>query len=217
MNWKWWHVPLAVVGFVVLIGGGMVFVERAKRGRRLTTTSLRPDGAVAVPPETLRAQAELVLGRAVSMEAYSLARMLTSEGNSDNVVTRRARAWIAYNDLKHDVGKRLPSLFRNFTDLFTYSTVKTEKGLYGDQRGRRYATIRDPYEGDLIDAEALLQEFGTGSDPTGGATKWVDVPALGKQPGTEGKTLASIEKEWGLKGRELAGARDGFVVFGRIA
>ena len=214
---RWWYVPVGVLALGLLVGGGVVFVERAKRGRRLTTTKPGANGAIATSPEALRAEAARVLGRSVSQEAYSLARMLASEGSSDNAVGRRVRAWVLHNDWRSLQGRHSESRWPTLTSVLTYSTQQGENGLYGEQAGRRFSTARDPYEGDLSDAEALLTEFFRGSDPTAGATKFIDLEALGKQAGTQGKTLASIEKDWGLKGRLVADAGRQLYIFGGAA
>lgn len=202
-----WHLAVIVGGAALLATvGGKVFTERAARGRKLSQSTTNANGTVSPAPEALRAQAEKTLGRSVSMTAYALARMLYSEGGRDTVIKRRVRAWVLWNDWKKLRKANGPARWPTLESVLVFSISKGENNQFGDQRGRRYATPLDPYEGDLTDAEALLREFASGKgDPTNGATKFVDEKALGKQPGTEGKTLASLERDWGGKFRHVEG------------
>lgn len=179
----------------------VTLLKTSKLGTRLTRVTVDSTGKIPVDPDALRKQAEVLRGKPISAEAFALGLMLGSEGPSDSAKARRARAWVARNDLLE-----LKARFgwKNFTKLFAYSNRDGQNGFFGlQEKGRRYATWAPLYSGILDDAEKLLIEFATGKDPTGGATKFVDVNALGKQPGTEGKTLASIEKDWGMKGRNV--------------
>lgn len=212
MDWNWRH--YAIAGFIVGLAmyNGSVFVERAKKGRRLTRTVLLPNGAAALPgasvpvaPEVLRAEAAKVLGRPVSMTAYALARMLGSEGVRDTASKRRVRAWVLYNDWQKLRTQHGPARWPTLESVLVFSQQKAENGFFGDQAGRRFATSLDPYEGDFIDAEQFLKDFASGRSPIGTATKFVDEKALGVQKGTQGKTLASLEKEWGGKFRHIEG------------
>lgn len=202
-----WHLAAIVgIGALIMFGGGTVFLTRAPRGKRLSSCTTNPNGTVSPPPEALRLQAETAMGRSVSMTAYAVARMLRSEGGSDTNIKRRVRAWVLWNDFQKLRKANGPARWPTLESVLVFSISKGENGVFGDQRGRRYATPLDPYEGDLIDAEAFIREFAAGKgDPTAGATKFVDKNALGKQPGTEGKTLASLEKDWGGKFRHVEG------------
>ena len=183
-------------------GNLMGLLRLSMRGKKLTNNPVDSTGKIPVQHSELKANAEKALGRAISDDAFALAKMFASEGPSDSVLKRRARAWVAYNDLqalKKQFG------WKNFVKLFTYSNIASQNGFYGlQEKGRRYASWGDVYEGFVTDAESILQEFSNPLlDPTKGATKFVDEKALGKQPGTEGKTIASLEKQWGLKGRRI--------------
>jgi hypothetical protein len=192
--------------------GIMSLLTLSKRGKKLTTTSVDPSGKVPLSPDAYRKEAEKNLGRAIDPNAFALALMLSAEGLSDNLLSRRIRSWIAFNDLR-DLRKAFG--WPDFTRLFTFSQNKGQNGFFGEQeKGRRYATGRGLYEGVLKDAETLIKEFESGEDPTNGATKFVDLNALGIQPGTKGMTLASIEKRWGLKGREVVGGNGDLYIFG---
>jgi len=196
---KPWQVAV-IVGCVGLsLGGGQVYIERSKKGKRLSTGKPGPGGVVTNTPEELRQQAERVMGRKVSMSAYALARVLWSEGASDSANARKVRGWILFNDWKKLQKQHGSARWPTLESVVLFSNQKGENGFFGEQAGRRFSTARDPYEGDLLDAEALIASFRVGPDPTRGATKFVDTKALGKQKGTEGKTLASLEKAWGGK------------------
>jgi len=201
---KAWQAAV-VLGCVGLsLRGGQVIIESSKKnGKRLSTGKLGAGGVVTTSPEELRQQAEKVLGRKVSMSAYALARVLWSEGAHDSANARKVRGWVLYNDWqklrKQHGAARWPTL----ESVVLFSNQKGESGLFGEQAGRRFSTARDPYEGVFMDAEALIKAFRTGPDITGGATKFVDTKSLGKQKGSEGKTLASLEKEWGGKFRHV--------------
>lgn len=204
------NIAVAVVILVILMTLTVKTVQAStRRGKKLTLVLPDSTGKILATPEAMRKQAEELLGRAIDSEAFALALMLSSEGLSDSWIKRRARAWVAFNDLK---GLRKAFGWKSYEKLFTYSNMAGQNGHFGKQeKGRRYDTSRPLYESVLNDAEGLLAAFKNGNDPTGGATKFIDVKALGRQPGTEGKTLASVEKEWGLKGRQV---EDDFYVFG---
>ncbi len=205
---------LLLVGLYAADAGASVLTERHAPGNRLVHAAQGADGVERVPLSALLDEASAVLGRQAEPEPLALAKMLKSEGDSDDVKTRRARAWVAWNDLQalNDGRGFEPG---GFVELFQFSTSKAEKGYFGDQSGRRYASLADPYEGDYLDAESLLAEFADpANDPTGGATKFVDAGALGVQAGTEGKTIASVEAQWGMPLRRIDGTRAGFYVGG---
>jgi hypothetical protein len=188
----------------------MGLISLATLGKKLTRVPVDASGKIPIAPATLKAQAEKALGRPISADAFALAKMLASEGFRDTPLKRSARAWVAHNDLK---ALRKQFGWKDFTKLFSYSRKADQNGFFGlQEKGRRYATWADVNEGHIKDAENLIDSFALGSDPTGGATKFVDENALGKQPGTEGKTIASLEKQWGLKGRKIDNSD--FYVFG---
>jgi len=207
-------VVLAAFGLVVLhsVMSTNTLTGRHAPGARLLHAP-ETAGVEKVPMASLLTEASAVLGRQVDPETLALAKMLKSEGDSDNAISRRIRAWVAYNDLKSlQDGHGFEPM--SFVELFQFSTSVTSRGYFGIQTGRRYATQADPYVGDYLDAETLRQEFqNTSNDLTNGATKFVDVPALATQPGVKpGTTLATLEKDWGVTFRKIPGAREGLVV-----
>lgn len=178
--------------------------DLTNRGRRLTTSPARNDaGRVTDTPEKLLAEAQALLGRAISMDAYALARMVRSEGGNGPVPEKQARVWVALND-------------RDAHRWSTLYTIAGPTGLFGPQRGWRYASGSDPYENDLYLAEAVLA--GQLADNTGGATKFVDIDSFGVQEGTG--SYEDLVERWGKDGLapfEVEGARAPFRVFRRVA
>lgn len=201
-------------------------MDTITRGKRLTYTTLSPDGVVPVDPAELAAQAGEVLGRDLPQELYDLARMKRSEqGKNDD---GRIRVHVALNDAAE----------HNWSTHFaiTYSTNPAAKGRYGEQftpadrapggvkSVRRYATTHDPYEGDIAIVERVLLERAQGLDPTsadgrmgGGAVKFVDRSSLGGvQEGSSG--YDEIVARWAAEGLQpfnVPGYPDDLVVFRR--
>jgi hypothetical protein len=188
------------------------------RGARLTDAPAGADGVVYVSPEELAAIAGGVMGRAVTADAYALARMIRSEGADEGYL----RAHVALNDLRH-LG------WSSLVYLMTFSTNPSARGWFGAQwtaataapggitSVRRYATSRDPYQADLVAAEQALAERAAGFDPTDGAEKFVDRSSFGAQSGTG--SYAALVERWGKEGLvpgSVAGASDDFVVFRRV-
>lgn len=159
-------------------------------------------GFIETLPETLRRAAELTVEFAIPLDAYSLARMIRSEG----AAAGRVRAHVALNDL------RTFRFASTVHDLLTYSTDRTRRGLYGKQYSapmppefpaanrRRYSTSKDPYESDVILAMSVLAERARGVDPTRGASKFIDVSSMGKQQGS--RSFAVVDAEWKADGYE---------------
>lgn len=190
---------------------GDVIRDYTTRGQRLSVSPpLNAAGQVPTPPAELLDQAQAVLGREVSMDAYAIARMIRAEGGGGPVPEKRARAWVAVNDA-------------NAHDWSLLYTIAGPDYLFGRQRGWRYASGRtnkdgstvDPYENDLAVAEGVLA--GELADNTGGAVKFVDTDAFGVQAGTGTyeETVASWAQE-GLQPFTVAGARSTFRVFRRV-
>lgn len=192
---RWW---LWIVVVLVAVPVGVAVFDRATRGRKLTNAPANALGNVVEPPDVLASRAAAALGRTVTVEAYALARMLNSEGSSDSALARQLRAWVAWNDAR--------ALGWDLVRLFTYSRDGSKAGRFGTQVGRRYSTARDPYEGDLADAERLLVEFATGADPTGGATKF-----------TDGDLIPPAWIAEGYEAIRRPDARAGFTLFRRVA
>ncbi len=191
---------LVLVAFF-LLGGGAAVVTAVQKGKRLTSSTLGPDGLVVEDPKVLAASAGLPL------DVYALARMLRSEGGGGSATEKAARAWVARNDARG---------FKSVFDCLTYR-VNFGKGRFGQQAaGRgRYATTKDPYEDDARIAGDVMA--GRIPDLTKGATKFVDKSGFGTQPGT--RTYAAVAAEWAKDGyvaSTVPGVDPDFVVFRRV-
>jgi hypothetical protein len=174
------------------------------RGRRLTHGTQDDAGNVLESPEELAAAAGAVMGREISADTYSIARVVRSEGALEG----NPRAHVVLNDAA--------ALGWTPTRLVTYSQDGSKLGRYGQQRGRRYATSADPYEADVVAAELAAGEYFAGVDPTGGATKFVDKGAFGVQQGTG--SYAALVESWaadGLSPYNVPGYPGSFVIFRR--
>lgn len=199
-------------------------VDFVGKGRQLTDVPVGPGGIVPATPAALAAAAAALLGRPVTAEAYALARMIRSEGATE----WRLRGHVAINDAE-DLGWML-------LRVLTYSTAAWAAGSFGpqftpaitrtdDEGGlitareksvRRYTTSRDPFEADLVHAETVLAEHVAGTDPTGGAVKFVDRSSFGAQAGT-GSYQALVDRwaQEGLRPFTVPGYSDDLVVFRR--
>jgi len=169
-----WKKILAIVFLAIAIfaGGAVVVpavIDLVGRGRRLSQTSpVNPDlGSDDDPllieddPDKLVNDAAEILGRSVSKDAFAASRMVRSEEGSANDDTKKFLVHVALND----AARKGWSLF----DLITYSTVATRNGYFGRQRSRRYSSVEDSYERDLVLAEAAIADHAAGVDPTAGA------------------------------------------------
>lgn len=154
------YVLLAVLAFFLLgdgnpVEGVRVLLDEIQRGARLTHATYGADGVVNVDPQTLAD-----LSGASSLDAYALARMISSEeGRADNR-TKAAVALVAVNKARRG-GKTISS-------LLLHAINSSHSGFFGTQRdvdedssnynsSDRYAsTAIDPYEGDLAIAEKVL-------------------------------------------------------------
>lgn len=196
-------------------------VDVVKRGRKLTDAPVGSSGKVDMYPAALAAEASRRLGRNVATTVYAGARMVRSEGSS----AARVRMHVAINDANE--------LGWDLLRLFTYSTADWARGWFGAQftpavrdalgklvrekSVRRYATSKDPYEGDVVAVEQALAEHQAGIDPTGGAVKFVDKSSFGVQTGTG--SYAEIVQRWGADGLRpfnVPGYSDDLVVFRRV-
>lgn len=177
------------VGAIATAAGDAVFAvaDVFTKGQKLSTSTLGTDGVVQQDPESLRTATSVVMGRDISADVYSLARMLRSEGAKEG----NLRVHVALNDLA-DLG------WGSAFDLITYSTQAGARGRYGSQLHRRYASSRDPYQGDVLTAEAAMAEHASGVDRAQGATKFVDRSSFGVQAGTG--SFDALVQRWGADG-----------------
>lgn len=144
-------------------------IDLVGRGRRLSDTSGLEDPSdpktLDADPDKLTNDAAEIMGRAVTKDAYSAARMIRSEEGSQ---PRDVKALLVHV-LINDAAEHGWSLYY----ATTVSSVASRSGYYGNQTSRRYSTASDPYEEDLLVAEQVIAERAAGGeDPTGGAVKF---------------------------------------------
>jgi hypothetical protein len=169
-----WKKLLAILFLVIAITAGGAYVvpkviDLVGRGRRLSDTSpVNPDlGDADDPllveddPDKLVNDAAEILGRPVDRDALAASRMVRSEEGDANDATKRYLVHVALND----AARKGWTLFQ----VLTYSTKPTRNGYFGRQKSRRYSTVEDSYERDLVLAEEAIADHYAGNDPTAGA------------------------------------------------
>ncbi len=188
-----------------LVGGGNLVKTTVKdiatRGNKLTNgTYISSLGIVTQEPATLLQEAIANLGGPISLDEYSLARMIRSEGIGQGLL----RAHVALNDLAS------LSWPKDLTDLVTYSTDASRRHLYGSQwsaavppsyphaNARRYSTSKDPYEGDVAIASQAIAERSEGIDRAAGAVKFLDKSSMGIQVGSS--SFENTDAAWQADG-----------------
>jgi hypothetical protein len=182
------------------------------RGNRLNHTTTVA-GVVPDDPQELIDEASAVLGRPIDADTYALARM----GRSEGIDGMEYRMHVALNDLADLQGRYGTNIYSSVLALMVHSKNAIADGHFSDQGlGKRYATPRDPYAGDVLLAERVQADHAAGTDPTGGATKFVDKDSFGVQAGTSSyEDQVSAWADEGLVPMNLPGASDNFVVFYR--
>lgn len=164
----------AVVVYFIWVGqgnpldGAVTALNELVRGARLTHAPADATGLVPGDPQILADQAGL------SLEQYSLARMLGSEEPHTDPTTQAAIAWCTINEaVRRGV---------SVTALLLRAKNPRNTGSYGSQKDKdpdspnfgssdRYATTAlDPYEREGSIATQCLD--GTIGDLTGGATQF---------------------------------------------
>lgn len=166
----WQKVALLILLLALAAGGGAYVVpaviDLVGRGRKLTDTSGNlVDLSIQVDPEDLREQAAGVMGRNVTLDALAASRMVRSEEGSEGRDVKALLVHVALND----AAAHGWSLFYTLT----VSSNSSRSGLFGNQTSRRYSTVSDSFEEDLLVAEQVIASRGAGGpDPTRGATKF---------------------------------------------
>jgi hypothetical protein len=203
----WYKDPIVLLS-AAAVGGSILFFGGAKelanvttdvftRGNHVTYGTLDPTlGIVLESPSNLRDAAGQRMGIVLDDNAYALARMIRSEGAAEGLL----RAHVAMNDA---------ATFPYASDLFgllTFSNDPQRRGVYGAQwspavppnypkaNARRYATSKDPYEGDVNMAIAAIAERANGVDRADGAVKFIDKSSMGVQLGS--KSFEEIDAAW---------------------
>lgn len=175
------------------------------KGARLNHTSLNVDGYIPDDPAELIAEASSIIGADVSPDIYALARSGRSEGK--NGMEARMHVFMTQAD---QAGMSVLA-------LTVRQPGSVKDGYFGTQRGRRWASSQDPYEGDVALANKVYSDHRNGVDPTGGASRFVDKSAFGKQEGT--RTYAEVEASWAQEGYQpfpYADASSDFVLFRKV-
>lgn len=156
--------------------------------------------------------AEAARKAGVSPDVYALARIAASEDPRKEAKIQKM--YVAIND-----AKRLGWLHNGKPDVYRLATYTIKKeggkvgidkdriGIFGKQKGRRYATTNEPKPLDLQLAQAVWDK--RIPDMTKGAVKFIDPASLAKQEGVT-KTFAQIDETWrkgGLKPHSIPGIK----------
>lgn len=199
---------LAVVAAIGIGGNPLApLADIVDRGRRLTDCTV-VGGVVQESPGDLAAQASATLGRDVTLDANSLARMCRSEAGSQGQISKVLRCHVAFN--------QADALGWGITQLITYHKTAARADAYGEQISGRFASGSDPYENDLAAAEYAMAERNNGIDRTFGALNFVDVGALGVQLGS--RSWEETRDRWAADGKvpgTIPGSPLGLVFFWR--
>jgi len=197
-------VALLLVWLVVVVASGdpvtpRTMVDPLVRGARLNHTTIK-QGVIEDPPYSLIGEATEILGFDVDEDTYALAR----SGRSEGVDGMEARMHIFLNQ----AAAAGLSVFQ--------LTVRggAKDGYFAHQAGRRWASDRDPYAGDVGLAQKVQADRAAGLDPTGGASNYYDVDAFGHQAGTGSEEAK--RQEWLAKGLVpyyFPGASDNLVLW----
>ncbi len=194
--------PIVAVGWVL---------NTFDRGKKLSESTV-VNGVVSESPEVLTDMASAVLGFTADVDTYSLARM----GRSEGVDGMEYRMHVLLNDL-YELQTRYGATYDSVTKLLTHSRIADANGHYSEQRlGKRYATTRDPYEGDYKLAEKVLTDRSRGIDIVDGATKFVDKSGPFYIDGIK-VSYSDLVDHWASNGLvaidNLPGTTSNFVVF----
>jgi hypothetical protein len=168
----WWILSAIGFAFLFLDKAVNTISDITERGRRLSDSHIDARGIVTEDPVSLRAQAQSILKRDISADAYAAARMVRSEDGSASTLTKARLVGVAMNQARK-LGWSVDRLIRFHTDA-------QRDGRFGLQITGRFASTRDPYENDLAAAELALSL----GDQTEGAMNFAHRNAFGIQPGT---------------------------------
>jgi len=178
-----WIIVAAIVVYFVWVGGGnpldgaVTALNELSRGARLTRSPADATGFVDAEPQDLADEC------GASLEAYALARMVSSEEGQQDATTQAAICWATINTARRG-GRGVASLLLRAKNPRNNGYFGTQKDLDPDSDNfngsDRYASTRtDPYARDLAIATQCLD--GSIADFTGGATNY-DRPAGEKNP-----------------------------------
>jgi hypothetical protein len=172
------------------------------------------DGIVPDDPGFLLVDAQTNMGDpSVTADEYSIGRM----GRSEGVNGMEYRMHVALNDLAELQRTYGTGIYSSVTALMLRSASHPEaNGLYSSQdKGKRYATTRDPYAADVLLARKVLADRAGGIDLAQGATKFFDISSGGSGGSvTYEEALASWTAQ-GYTPFTVSGATDDFVLFSK--
>lgn len=191
-------------------------VNLVGRGNQLSFSTLS-NGIVEEVPSVLVDMATATLGFDANMDTYSLARM----GRSEGVDGEEYRMHVLLNDLADLQSTYGSGVYSSVTALLIHSKIAAADGHYSAQsEGKRYSTAHDPYEADYALAQKVMVDHASGTDPTGGAVKFVDKSGPfyvdGQKTDYDG-IVAAWAKQGLTADDSLPNATTNFVVFRRTA
>ena len=205
--------PIALAIFALLVVLGMTtnaipaLQDIADRGKRLTHGTTDTYGVVVETADQLVRKAAAVVGRAVNVDAYSLARMVRSEEGS--------AGQIAKVFLCHVMCNQAAALGWGITQTVQFHTAPYRAQAYGKQITGRVRPARTPTKV-ISRRPSILAQRAQGEDPTNGATNFVDVGASGAQAGTG--SFNDLVDHWAEEGKvpgKLPNTPKGLVFFWR--
>jgi hypothetical protein len=186
-------------------------VNLVGRGNVLSQSTDDGTGVIEEIPDVLNTMASGVLGFDSDVDTYSLARM----GRSEGVDGMEYRMHIVLNDIASLVSAG-DTAYSTITKYMTYSRNANANGHYSAQNlGKRVSTSKDPYEADYALAQQVIADHDSGTDPTNGATKFVDKsgPFYVNGAETDYDGLVAAWATDGLTPMNLPNATSNFVVF----
>jgi hypothetical protein len=188
-------------------------VNLVGRGNKLSESTLDDDGVIEEVPSVLTDMASAVLGFDADTDTYSLARA----GRSEGVDGMEYRMHVILNMLDADQARYGTGIYSSVTMLAIHSKNATADGHYSKQGlGKPFSTSKDPYESDYALAQKVRADHAAGTDPTGGAVKFVDKSgpfSLDGEPATYDDIVAAWAKEGLIPDDTLPNATSNFVVF----
>ncbi len=161
-------IVLTLMGDGDPVAGVQDLLNGIARGARLTHAVYGKDGVVDFDPGILAHQAD------ATIDAYALARMISSEEGNSDPTTKAAVALVVVN-YANRTGKDVSALLLRAKNPAHSGYFGTQRDIDADSANfngsDRYAsTALDPYEGDLEIATKVLD--GTIGDFTGGAIQF---------------------------------------------
>lgn len=179
------------------------FDKGKQLSKRMGRKRLNAQGYIPVSPAKLIEEAQNVMGESITADEFALAASGRSEG---------------VNGMIYRMHVMLNQADESGISVFDMTVRESgaSNGFFGEQRGRRWASPEAPYEGDILRARVAINEHAQGVDRTGGAGRYYDISAFGKQPGT--RTESVVREEWlddGYSPYHAPDATNDFVLWSR--